>query len=289
MAAGVTLPLRRLLTYLLAAVGVYAAIMLLMYLGQRNLMYVPGAPPPPPAEIGLAEMAPVTARSADGLELMSWYAPAGSNRPTVLYFHGNAGNFAHRAGKAASFLARGLGVLLAGYRGFNGNPGQPTEAGLYADGRAALAWLEGRGVLPEDIVLYGESLGTGIATKLAVELAAAGTPVRGVVLEAPYLSMAVAAQGHYPWLPAKWLVRDRYDNRARIAEIAAPLLVLHGRLDRVVPVAHGEALLAAAREPKRGRWFENARHADLFDHGAAEAALDFIADPVGGAPVSSGS
>lgn len=265
------------MAYLLVAVGVYAAIVVFMYIGQRRLMYLPAPAPPPPAAAGVPEMTAVTARTADGLELMSWYAPADAGRPTMLFLQGNAGNFAHRAAKVAPFLGRGLGVMLAGYRGYNGNPGAPTEAGLYADGRAAVAWLAGQGVPPQDVVLYGESLGTGVATKLAAELAAANTPVRGVVLEAPYLSMPAAAQANYPWMPAKWLVKDRFDNRARIDALGAPVLFVHGRRDGIVPFRHGEALFAAAVEPKTARWFESARHNDLYDHGAAAAVLEFIA------------
>lgn len=273
------------MTYALSAVAVYLAIVALMYANQRRLMYMPGPPPPAPSVLGFSEVAAVTAETSDGLKLMSWYAPASSGRPTVLYFHGNAGSFAHRETKVTPFLSHGLGIVLAGYRGYNGNPGTPTEEGLYADARAAVAVLADRGVAPGDIVLYGESLGTGIATRLAVDLAVAGTPVLGVVLESPFLSMAAAAQARYPWLPARWLVKDRFDNRSRIADMAAPLLVLHGRRDAVVPFAQGQALFAAAAEPKEARWFDDAGHTNLFDHGAAEATLDFIA---GLTPLESG-
>lgn len=273
------------MTYVLLAVGLYAIVVMVMYTNQRRLMYVPGPPPPAPSALGFSEVAAVATRTEDGLRLMSWFAPASPGRPTVLYFHGNAGNFAHRETKLAPFLKARLGVVLAGYRGYNGNPGRPTEAGLYADARAAATGLAKRGVRPRDIVLYGESLGTGVATRLAAELAANGTPVRGVVLEAPYLSMAAAAQAQYPWLPAKWLVKDRFDNLARIGDIGAPLLIVHGRRDRIVPVGQGEALFAAAREPKQARWFDDAGHTDLFDHGADEAVLAFIAaqEPAEGA------
>ena len=167
-------------------------------------------------------------------------------------------------------------MLLAEYRGYGGNPGTPSEEGFYADGRAALDFLAAREVPAARIVLYGESLGTGVAVQLALE-----RRVGAVVLEAPFTSAVDVGADIYPFLPVRLLARDRFDSIAKIAAIGAPLLVLHGEADKVVPVRFGRALLAAARQPKEGVFVPGAGHADLYQHGGAGIVLDFLARRLG--------
>ncbi len=250
----------------------YASVAGAMFLGQRRLMYHPGPPPPPPAEVGLPEMDPVRLETADGLALLAWYAPARSGRPTVVLFHGNAGNLAHRAHKARPLLDAGYGVLLVAWRGFGGNPGSPSEEGLYEDGRAAFRFLADRGVAAEQVVVYGESLGSGVAVRMATEYA-----VAAVILEAPFTSIADVAQRHYWYMPARWLLLDRFDSESRIAAVSAPILMLHGLRDAVVPAELGHALFEAAPKPKTERLFPEGGHSDLYEHGAGEAVLAFLA------------
>ena len=239
---------------------------------QRSLMYFPLHDLPSPVTVGVPEMEVVRLGTADGLELVSWYAgAAGPERPTIVYLHGNAGNIAGRAPKVRPFLDRGYGVLLVGYRGYGGNSGAPSEQGLIADGRAALDFLAARGVRPERTVLLGESLGSGVAVRLASERA-----VGAVILEAPFTSAADAGQRAYPLLPVKLLIKDRFDSLGRIDRVGAPLLIIHGEEDRVVPVAHGRRLLAAALAPKQGVFLLGAGHNDLLRHGSAEVALEFL-------------
>ena len=257
----------------------YAALVGLMYSCQRSFLYYPGGEPPPPAGAGVPEMAALTVRTADGLDLTGWYAPpAAPEGAVIVLFQGNAGNIADRAFKARPFLDAGYGVLLAGYRGYGGNPGRPSEEGLYDDARAALAYLRRAGIEAGRIVLYGESLGTGIAVRMASE-----TRVGALVLEAPYTSMADVAQTHYPFLPARILTRDRFESAARIADVGVPLLVLHGERDTVVPARLGRELLAAAREPKEGVFVAEAGHNDLYAFGAAEVVLVFLRRHLDGA------
>ena len=255
----------------------YVLITAAMFLFQRQLMYYPDSSLPSPEASGLVGVEVVTSTTEDGLDLGAWYRPARGAAPTVAYFHGNAGHIGHRAGKARPLLEAGLGILLVEYRGYGGNPGSPDERGLLADGRAALAFLADRGVGPERIVLYGESLGSGVAVALAAEMAARSAPAAGLVLEAPFTSIADVAQIHYPFLPARWLVRDRFDSAARIGAVRAPVLVLLAEDDRVVPARLGRRLFEAAREPKVLRVFPGAGHEDLFEAGAARAVLDFLA------------
>ena len=256
----------------------YCVVLAAMYFGQRKLMYVTGDELPVPSAYGAEDAEVAMLRTEDGLDLLSWYWPAQEEGArTIVYFHGNAGHIGDRADKIRPYLAAGHGVLLVEWRGYGGNPSAPTEEGFAADTRAALAFLAGHGVADADVVLYGESIGSGPAVRLAAERAGQGTPVGAVVLEAPFTSAAAVAQAHYPWLPAYWLVRDRHDSLSRIDRIGAPLLILHGGRDRVVSVRMGQTLHGKAVEPKRIVVWPEANHNDLYDHGAARVVLDYLA------------
>lgn len=258
--------------FVVVAAAAYAALLIAVYGLQRHMMYFPARAVPDPAAAGVSELAPVRIATADGLELLSWYRPpVGEAAPVLVYFHGNAGHIGDRGYKVRPYLDAGLGVLLVGYRGYGGNPGRPTERGLFADGRAALAFLANSGIEAGRTVLYGESLGSGIAVMLAAEL-----PVGALVLEAPFTSAADVGARAYPFLPIRLLIRDRFDSLSRISAIAAPLLIVHGERDMTVPPALGRRLLAAAPEPKEGRFFAAAGHNDLHENGAASAVLDFL-------------
>ncbi|MCA1908158.1 MAG: alpha/beta hydrolase [Magnetospirillum sp.] len=240
---------------------------------QRDMIYHPGREKVAPADAGVPEMVPVTIRSHDGFMNTGWYgAPRDRFQPTIVYFHGNAGTVAHRAHKARLFLDEGFGVLLVGYRGYGGNPGSPSEEGLYSDARAALGWLISRGVPQGQIVLYGESLGTGVAVQMATE----HVNVVGVVLEAPYTRLPDLAPVYV--LPgfAEMVMLDRFDNRAKIGQIRSPLLILHGQQDGVVPVDMGRELKERARMGVEAHFIAAAGHNDLYSHGAGQLVADFI-------------
>ncbi len=238
------------MTYVAIAAAIYLALVGGMYTFQRSLLYVPSQATPSLEASGVPEMARVTLETEDGLGLMSWYLPASENRPTIVYYHGNGGHIGYRGDKVRPFLDAGHGLLLVSYRGYGGNPGSPSEDGLYADGRAAMSFLQARGVAPGRTVVYGELLGTGVAVQIALDQAGAGEPVAAVVLEAPFTSAVDAGAHHYPWAPVRWLMRDRFDSRAKIANIGAPVMIIHGGRDRVVPFSMGEALYAEARHRK---------------------------------------
>ena len=255
----------------------YALAVGFIFFTQDRLMYHPDPSLRGRAEAGVGDMAEIALRTADGLELVSWYKPpAAEGGITIVYFHGNAGNISWVGSQTRQLLDAGHGVLLAEYRGYGGNPGTPSEEGFYADGRAALDFLAAREVPAARIVLYGESLGTGVAVQLALE-----RRVGAVVLEAPFTSAVDVGADIYPFLPVRLLARDRFDSIAKIAAIGAPLLVLHGEADKVVPVRFGRALLAAARQPKEGVFVPGAGHADLYQHGGAGIVLDFLARRLG--------
>ncbi len=187
--------------------------------------------------------------------------PSEAGAAVLVVFHGNAGHLGDRVSKLTSIIEAGFGVLFAGYRGYGGNPGKPTEDDLTADARLLLDWLAAQGVPAERTVLYGESLGTGIAVKMA-----ATREFAAVILESPYTSIAEVAQTHYWYLPAKWMVLDKWDSMAHIGRIRAPLLVVHGARDKTVPTRFGRRLFAAAPEPKELFILEGGAHNDLYDH-----------------------
>lgn len=254
-----------------AAAVAYAAVLAYLYLFQRQLLYFPDRSRPQLADLAELGVREVTLRSSDGLSLLSWYLPPRGERPAVLYFHGNGGHISYRAERIRRFAREGYGVLLLEYRGYGGNPGTPSEAGLYRDAAAATAFLADSGIGPRRLVLYGESLGSAVAVQVAAE-----REVAAVVLESPFTSIAAVAQHHYPYVPAALLVLDRFDSLSRIGGVGAPVLMLHGGRDGIVPARFGEELYAAAREPKE-RWLApDAGHEDLARFGALDAAVAFI-------------
>jgi uncharacterized protein len=241
-------------------VVVVVAILALIWTLQRRLMYFPSGGVPPPGEIGLTGVEPVTFATSDRLTLGGWFFAASgpSPRVTVLVFNGNAGNRAHRGPLAAALQRHGLQVLLVDYRGYGGNPGAPSENGLVADSRAARAYLAGRrDVDPSRIVYFGESLGTAVAVGLAAE-----HPPAALVLRSPFTSMADVGQHHYPFLPVDLLLRDRFAAIDRIQRIQVPLLVVAGGHDRIVPLDNSRRLYDAAVAPKTLLVLPDADHND---------------------------
>ncbi|MFP3944088.1 MAG: alpha/beta hydrolase [Alphaproteobacteria bacterium] len=256
--------MRRMVTAGFVLLAAYAVIVVLAFAFQRNLLYFPPGPnPPPPPGLERVEIP-----TDDGLILTHWYRPPAPGAAVVVKFHGNASSIADSADLLLPLLEDGQGALLAEYRGYGGNPGRPTEAGLVADGRVLLKWLAEKGIGAERIVLYGRSLGSGVAVRLAAEAGAAG-----LVLESPFSSVVDVAGAHYPLLPVRWLVHDRWDSMAVIGRVRAPLLVVHGERDRVVPIRFGRKLFAAASEPKQFAAIPAAGHNDLLAHEKAVAGV----------------
>ena len=253
------------------AVVAYGALVGGLYLFQRQLLYFPDKAHPELLGLEKLGVREVTLTTEDGLSLLSWYLPARPERPVIAYFHGNGGHIGYRAERLLRFARQGYGGLMAEYRGYGGNPGTPSEAGFYADGRAALGFLDREGVAPNRLVLYGESLGSGVAVALAVQ-----HDIAALVLEAPFTSVAEVAQCHFPYVPASRMVTDRFDSLSRIGNVKAPILVLHGERDRVVPLRFGHALFDAASEPKEFWTAPAAGHENLTQYGAFEAVADFL-------------
>lgn len=256
------------------AIGVLALLALVVlgapYL-ERQLMYFPYPLRSSPASAGLADVAERTLETPDGQRLIAWYGKARPGRPTLLYFHGNGGGLAARADRIRFFLDRGIGVFILAYRGYSGSTGIPSERANVADALLAYDTLAKEGVKARDIVLYGESLGSGIAVQVA-----AARPVGGVILDAPYTSIVDVAERFYPYLPGRWLMTDRYETMHYIGDINAPLLIVHGEADGVIPIEMGRAVFAAAKEPKELATFPMAGHSDHPQFGSYDAILKWL-------------
>lgn len=246
-----------------------------LFFGQRHMLYHNGSERLVPAEQNVPQMVEKTV-SSEGVDVVVWSFDAGPAKPVIVYFHGNAGVLGHRAGRFRWMMDQGWGVVGVGLRGGSGTGGSPTEEGHAADARAvydALPQLLGRPVERGGVVLYGESLGSGIAVTLANERG-----VGGIILETPYAAMDDLAQEKFGFYPIKALgaVKDPFRSIDRIAGIKAPVLMIHGTNDQVIPINHAQRLFDAAADPKWYRWFDGGGHNDLWQRGAPQAIFDFM-------------
>jgi uncharacterized protein len=255
----------------LVVAAAYALVAVAAFIAQRKLMYFPDRARVAPASFALSGVEERLIKTPDGESLVAWFGRAAPGRPTILYFHGNAGNLANRSERVRKYLGRGMGVFILSYRGYSGSSGRPSERANVADAKLAYGALIAEGVAPEDIIVYGESLGSGVAVQLAAE-----KPVAGVVLDAPYTAIVDVAAGAYPYFPVRAFLLDRYDSLRYLSRIDAPLLVIHGEEDEVIPVAMGRAVYAAANGPKEIVTFPGAGHSDHHLYGSGDEIFRWI-------------
>ncbi|MGD0548522.1 MAG: alpha/beta hydrolase [Terracidiphilus sp.] len=240
--------------------GFYILCLISLFIYQRSFLYFPTHTYTPLNEAyANRSFQDISVRTADGIALKAWYAPATTKPFTLVFFHGNGDSLSTASEVADPYIAAGYGFLLAEYRGYSGLPGKPTEAGLYADGRAYLNALRARGVKSENVILFGHSLGTGVATQMATEFDAGG-----LILLAPFLSVGDMAQLYFPTFPAKWIVLDRFENDKKMGKIHAPLLIVNGTDDQIIPPSQGRRLFELANEPRQFVSLPGHGHNDLF-------------------------
>lgn len=263
--------LRMLLKTLGYGIIFYGLLCAVMFLAQRKLQYIPDDVAFNAAAYGLEGFETLSA-TIDGVTVNSWYRPAAAGKPVIVYAHGNAGNFMERNFRFLPWYRTGYGIAVVSYPGFEGNPGSPTEQGNYASARNVLQTVIARGQPPEKIILVGESMGTGVMVQVATEFA-----VGGIVLESPFTSLVATAQYHYPFLPVALLMHDRYESLAKINRVKAPLLLIHGERDKVVPFVQGKTLFTAANEPKEAMFIPHAGHSnDMYTDAVNERIMAFI-------------
>lgn len=250
----------------------------LLWTGQRRIIYFPFGDVPSPSGAGLSRAEEVSFTTDDGLLLRGWFVPASSGTAsfTVIVFNGNGGHRGMRAPLAAALAERGVSSFLFDYRGFGANAGTPSEAGLTRDAKAALAHVASRpDVDSSRLVYFGESLGAAVALRLATE-----HPPLALVLRSPFTSLADIGRHHYPFLPVRLLLRDRYPSNDIVARLACPVLVIAGERDSIVPSIQSERLYAAAPQPKRMVTIAGADHNDeelLAGPRVISEVLDFVA------------
>ena len=251
--------------------AIYGAINLYVYMNQQGLMYFPTTDRVTPEQVGLHDVDEVVLQTNSNLELTSWYGRAEPGQATILFFHGNGGAINHRVQRFRDLMAEGYGVFVLGYPGYGGNAGEPSETAFLEAARLSHKYLRGSGLAEENIVIYGESIGSGVAVQLAASVEASG-----LVLEAPMSSMVDVAREHYPFFLVGFLLKDSYKSVDYVERIDMPLLVIHGSDDRIIPIALGRKLFEHANDPKTFVEFEGARHNDLHAFSALENALTFM-------------
>ncbi len=249
----------------------YAGATATIYFAQRSLMYFPETIHTTPAQAGLPEAQEVSLTASDGVHITAWHVPPQDGKPVILYFHGNGGALRYRVDRFQKLVDDGIGLVALEYRGYGGSGGSPSEAGLIADAEAAYAFAAARYAVPQ-IVVWGKSLGSGVAVALAAE-----KPVGRVILEAPFTSAAAVGAERYWYMPVRLLMKDQFRSDERIGKVTAPLLILHGMHDQVVPFAMGERLFELANKPKHIVRFLDGGHDDLDANGALHAVGRFLA------------
>ena len=232
-----------------------------VYFFQRSFIYHPeNFYVAPNATNGSHSLQEFEVETKDGLHLKGWYAPATSRPLTIVFFHGNGDNLRTAAAIATPYIDAGYGFLLAEYRGYSGEEGNPSEQGLYSDARAYIAKLIEQGLTEKDMVLYGHSLGSAVALQMATEF-----DVAGLIMLSPFTSIVDMADLNFYIFPVDELLKDRYENIHKIGKVRTKLLMAGGDQDKVVPPEQGKALFARANEPKIFQTMPGRGHNDLFD------------------------
>mgnify|MGYP001257651448 CR=1 FL=1 len=250
---------------------IYLLLLTFIYLNQRNLLYLPSE------NNYLDDKASFKheeyfIKVEENIELKSWLIKKDLKKyKTLLFFHGNAGNLSNRVYKLNRFNELDLNILIISWRSFSGNRGEPTEFNLYEDARKAVKWLNDKGVSSENIILYGESLGTGVAVEIAQS-----NKFNSIILESPYTSMEKAAKIYYPYLPVNLLLKDKYDSEKKINNIKIPILIMHGKKDNIIPFHMGKKLFETANKPKKFLQIEEDDHMLSFNDSLLLEIKNFI-------------
>ena len=250
---------------------IYASVLIVLFIFQRNLMYHPNENNYFGDKLEV-EIEKVKITTSDNLNLIGWFHNKDLKKfKTIVYFHGNAGSLDNRIYKLNYFKNMDVNFLIIAWRGFSGNEGKPSEKGLYEDGKSTIKFLKNLGVTEKDIIIYGESLGTGIATEIAQN-----RKFGGLILETPFTSMIEAAKNFYPYIPVGLLLKDKYKNDKKIKNINTPIFVMHGEADQIVPFWMGKKIYEIANQPKYSYFTKNDDHMMEFDENLVLALNAFI-------------
>ncbi len=250
---------------------IYFVILFFLFFYQRNLLYHPNENNYSGDQLTV-DIKEVKITTQDNIELLAWYHEKNlKDYKTILYFHGNAGSLENRIHKLNHFKNLDINFLIIAWRGFSGNEGKPSEKGLYEDGESAVKWLLNKGIEEKNIILYGESLGTGIATHISQNKNFAG-----VILETPFTSMVDVAKTFYPYIPVSLVLKDKFENKKKMKNISSPILVMHGELDQIVPFRMGEKIYKIANNPKYSYFTKYDNHMMEYDENLIRALESFL-------------
>lgn len=259
------------LEIIIGIIVIYSSLLVILFIFQRNLMYHPQENNYFGDKLEV-EIEKVNITTIDNINLLGWFHKKDLNKfKTIIYFHGNAGTLDNRIHKLNHFKDMDVNFLIISWRGFSGNSGKPSEQGLYKDGKSTIDWLKKLGLNEKDIILYGESLGTGVATEIAQY-----NNFAGLVLETPFTSMIEAAKNFYPYIPVGLLLKDEYKNDKKIQNINIPILVMHGESDQIVPFWMGKKIYEIANQPKYSYFTKLDDHMMEYDEKLVFALKTFI-------------
>ena len=262
---------KNLLQIILFIFFIYFLILVFLYFYQRNLLYHPSENNYSGDKISV-NIEKVKISTSDNIQLLGWYHEKNlKDYKTLIFFHGNAGSLENRIHKLNHFQDMNINFLIIAWRGFSGNNGKPSEQGLYEDGKSAIDWLIKKGVSEKNLILYGESLGTGVAIHLAQNQNFAG-----IILETPFTSMIDAAKKFYPYIPVKILLKDKFENYKKIKKINIPVLVMHGEVDQIVPFEMGKKIYEMANQPKYSYFTKYDNHMMEYDKKLLKVLINFI-------------
>ena len=256
---------------ILIIIFIYFLLLVFLYFYQRNLLYHPNENNYSGDKISV-NIRKIKISTSDNINLLGWYHEKNlQDYKTLIYFHGNAGSLENRIHKLNHFQDMNINFLIIAWRGFSGNNGKPSETGLYEDGKSAIDWIKKKGVKENNLILYGESLGTGVATHLAQNRG-----FGGIILETPFTSMTDAAKKFYPYIPVDLLLKDKFENYKKIKNINSPLLVMHGEVDQIVPFSMGKKIYEIANEPKYSYFTKYDDHMMEYDENLVLTLKTFI-------------
>lgn len=255
---------------LLQILFIYIVILTFLYVAQRSFIYFPSDVKPNVTQFNNIEEIQVT--TSDSLTLTGWFKKPKKDKEIIVFFHGNASNHLGSYYTLKPYLEKGYGFLSVGYRGYSGNEGKPSEQGFYNDARAFINILIAKGTAQENIILYGQSIGSGVAVQMATEF----PNVKAVILESPYTSLPDVAAQTYFFVPVHLLMKDQFDSLSKIKKVIAPLFILQGTLDKIIPPELGKILFSMANEPKEIISLDGYAHNDLPVSLMAEKVMDFL-------------
>ncbi len=256
---------------LIIFLSTYLFILGTTYIFQRNLLYHPGEDNYSGDKLNIS-IEEIKITTKDNIKLLAWYHQKNLKEyKTILFLHGNAGSLENRIHKINHFRDMNVNLVLLAWRGFSGNKGKPTEQGLYEDARSAIDWIKSKGVLEKNIIIYGESLGTGVATEISQN-----KNFGGIILESPFTSMIDAGKDKYPYLPVRFLLKDKYESDKKIKSINIPILIMHGKVDNIVPFHMGKKMYDLANQPKFFYFSEYDDHMMEYNEKLIKIMGDFI-------------